>query len=503
MDYTDIIDDLAHQLDTKLASTLFINGATGSGKSYLQQKLATDIPTRIRRSKIIGPYKVCSAETLGNQLFRDLRDWGYITTIPDTNLASDLVSIWRWLKENLQAPNRSKIFILIDLDGVGWNDYDELRIWFSSIRHLEHFWDSGPVNLAVLITGFWDHPGLEMFYEQVQLSFPYTIGRNYIIWEEIPISNSMELISNSAHMGDPMDNPIRMMYGRLLHEICGGNPAIMQEVLRTIEPGNISVDAVLKSARQSAINGSIGQSLLATWKKLTPDSIKLIQKLLLLRQIPAISLSVGLERLKIVGILKEKIILNQQFVTMRSWYIEMLLRLHAEEFGIETPISKSPLLEELMPTITVLQQDAYTLVHEIENLLRNFLITHLALNRCDNHHLLNGHYVKKIRKEDLDAQQRAERMRSTSFDNGLPIHLNPDIAYLYLSDLGGILNEIAEQIDSTGWHRVAEAVDRVSYIRNAVMHNQIIETSDLQKIYDLQAEIFTALNETSAAFSGL
>lgn len=501
MDYTDIINRLRTQLDTKLATTMFINGATGTGKSFLQQRLATDIPTRITRSKIFGPYKVHSADALGRQLFRDLRDLGYITSVPSADLASDLAGIWRWLKDNVQAPNRSIFIILIDLDGVGWNDYDELRVWFSSIRSLEHFWDSGPINLAVLITGFWDHPGLKIFYEQSQFSFPYTSGKNYILWEEIPISCSMELIS--AHLNGPASSPTQIMFGRLLYEICSGNPSVMKEILQSIEPGNISVDALLKSAQQAASNGSVGQALLMNWKQLTPDSIKLIDELLLLRQIPVISLPVGLERLKIVGILKEKIILNQRFATLRSWYIEMLLRLHAAEIGIESPTSSGPLLDELMPTITVLQQDAYTLIHEIENLLRNFLITHLAIKRLDSHHLLNGRYVRKIRKEDLDAQQRAERMRSTSFDNGLPVHLNPDIAYLYLSDLGGILKEIAEQIDSADWRRVAEAVDRVSYIRNAVMHNQIIEISDLQKIYDLQAEIFTALNETSASFSGL
>ncbi len=245
------------------------------------------------------------------------------------------------------------------------------------------------------------------------------------------------------------------------------------------------------------------------WKNLPFDSIKAIQELLLLRQVPVKSLPPHLERLRVAGIVRERVILNQRYITLRSWYTELLLRLHATELGIGDRASQDPDLAELMPTISVLHQDAYILVHEIENLLRNFLVTHLAAERSTGEPLLSGRGYKDVtlrrngesERHEQDAQERAEQWQMRSRDRGLPVHLNPAIAYLSLSDLGSILKEVGELMDSASWLRVAAAVERVVDIRDAVMHNQIIEIVDLEKIHALQAEIFSALSETSISYS--
>ncbi len=217
MDYSEIINRLAHQLDSKAASTLFVNGAPGTGKSFLQHKLAEELPQKLHRVKVLGPYKVRASDSLGSQILKDLVELCYLAGFPEDHVGSDLSSTWHWLKDNLQASKRQTFVILIDLDDVEWDDYDTLRIWFSSLRYLEHIWDSGPARLALLVTCFWDHPGLDTFYaEQLKLSFPYTIGQNYVVWEEVPLSVSLELLGNIQ-----FDDPVWTIYGKLLHEIAG------------------------------------------------------------------------------------------------------------------------------------------------------------------------------------------------------------------------------------------------------------------------------------------
>ena len=94
---------------------------------------------------------------------------------------------------------------------------------------------------------------------------------------------------------------------------------------------------------------------------------------------------------------------------------------------------------------------------------------------------------------------RAEQWRERSREHGLPVHLNPDIAYLSLNDLGGLIEELGKLMGLDSWLRVAESVEQVVYIRDAVMHNQIIEISDLRNIYDLQNKIYSALSEISSS----
>ena len=505
MDHTVITNHILRQLDSKAASTLFVNGAPGTGKSFLLHELSKELPQKLRHLKVLGPYKVNQADSLGMQILNELAELRYLENVPGSDITNDLNSTWHWLKARWQTNARQAFVILIDIEGIEWDNYDVLRVFFSSMRYIEHLWDAGLARLAILAAGSWDHPGLEMYYaEELKLSFPYTVSQNYIVWEELPLSSSLELLGNVS-----LASPIQVIYAKLLHEIAGGNPKIMQDIIDKLRPGIPSVDSLLTAVREAASSGAAGQAMMKLWKKLPPTSIKAIEELLLLRQVPVKSLSPNLERLRVSGILSERMILNQRYVTLRCWYTELLLRLHSAELGIENCTSRNPDITELMPTISILHEEAYLLIHEIENLLRNFLVTHLAAECSTGEPLLRGRGFKDVTfrkngdliKQEQDAQERAEQWQMRSKDNGLPVHLNPTIAYLSLSDLVAILNELGEFMNSTNWLRVAAAAQRIVSIRDAVMHNQIVEIVDLEKIYSLQTEIFSALSETSISFS--
>ena len=57
MDTSEIITRIAHLLDTKQANTFFINGAPGTGKSFLLEKLADDLVKELPKTRVLGPYK--------------------------------------------------------------------------------------------------------------------------------------------------------------------------------------------------------------------------------------------------------------------------------------------------------------------------------------------------------------------------------------------------------------------------------------------------------------
>jgi hypothetical protein len=68
------------------------------------------------------------------------------------------------------------------------------------------------------------------------------------------------------------------------------------------------------------------------------------------------------------------------------------------------------------------------------------------------------------------------------------------MAYLTTNDLAGIICEIAMEIRSDQWKKIAKVLESTIGIRDAVMHNQMIDDQAYLRLFDLRAEIFRALS---------
>lgn len=499
MDTSEIITRIAHLLDTKQANTFFINGAPGTGKSFLLEKLADDLVKELPKTRVLGPYKETTTNPISYQLLKNLFDQGYLLEMPDQSITDDLNSTWFWLKNNIKISLKQSFVILVDIDQILWNDYDSLRIIFSSLRYLEHFWDSRQVQLIFVLVGFWDHPGLEEYYGMIQLSFPYTGSYNYLRWEEISFNDFV----NYSH---DLDNSFFQKNGyiNVLHEIAGGNPTVMKEITRNIDPKIITINNLIKATYITATKGQVCEKFLGYWKELPDDSIKTLNKILTLRQIPNYTLHSSTERLLLMGIIKEKQSQDIRCIMLRSWFVELMLRHFAKDLRLSNSISQNSDVSDLMPTITILNQKAFYLLQEIEILLRNFIVTQLWKYRSDGEPLLSGWFFQDYairqngdlkKRIEKDAQEVADDWRERSRQNGLSDNLNPDIAYLSLPDLAGILSDLSRKKGSRNWDKVTNAIKEVVCIRDAVMHNQLIEIDDFEKILILQNKISAAISD--------
>ena len=134
MQINELIYHLARQVESKRASSFYLNGAPGSGKSVLLQQLAKELPTAIPRLQVFGPYHVETFESLNESLLRDCLDSAYISEYPQQDIFLDLISTWYWLKQNLKAASRQTLVVLIDLNYKRIDDFEVLRSWFSSIH---------------------------------------------------------------------------------------------------------------------------------------------------------------------------------------------------------------------------------------------------------------------------------------------------------------------------------------------------------------------------------
>ena len=139
------------------------------------------------------------------------------------------------------------------------------------------------------------------------------------------------------------------------------------------------------------------------------------------------------------------------------------------------------------------------MINDIENQARNFVTVHLCIRQPGDKPILKGMSKKYNEHEQIfeDAHQRAVDWQAHSADRGLPVTLNPLLAYLSTRDLAEIIEEIGTEMGSEDWQRIAQAIRNLAGVRDAVMHNQLIDDAALQRLYDLQAGIYESLSETS------
>ena len=89
--------------------------------------------------------------------------------------------------------------------------------------------------------------------------------------------------------------------------------------------------------------------------------------------------------------------------------------------------------------------------------------------------------------------REAQDWRERSRRKGMDVTLNRLITFVSTGDLAQLVQEIA--IDGNSfWDDIVDAIGKISSVRDAVMHNQIIDERSLEELYVLQAKIYSALN---------
>jgi len=493
MNKDEITKRILRMVESHRACSFFLNGPPLAGKSYLLSELSTELPTYLHRSVVLGPYKMnrASALDLAGNIVNDFREAGFIDQIPASQETRDLVSIWRWLQENANLTARKLFVVLIDLNTQS-ADIELLCNLFSNARYLEGVFDSRLIRLVHVFVGHWDHPSMVRFFRKTNTSFPYTTGFNYSHWTGISVDDLDKLIDKYF--------PERggLPFGRILHELTNGHPGAAIDILEHISSSKLCLPALLTATRKAALDGPTTQTLLQIWRKLPMDSKQVLRELILERRISATTLPAHLDRLNLAGITHRKPIGTKYYLEFRSWYVELAVRLHDKELEITSDQSERIEFEDLVPTISIMNFEAYRVIHEIENLARNVITVQMSVRSEPGFHYLMGRGRKFNQDKGVneDAYKRAEDWKENSADRGLASELNPLIAFLSLRDLANLVETMDGEIHSTNWMRIAQMIRELSDVRDSVMHNQLIDDFALLRLYDLQADIYQTLSET-------
>ena len=496
METNDMVLSLAKLIESKRVATAYINGAPGSGKTILLQELSRELPKMVRHTRIFGPYPGNSVQGFMTLLIDDCFSSGYLEDKIPSIYLDDFIGAFDWLRKNLYVSSHQTIIILLDLKSTNLEE-DTARSWFSSVRSLEHTWKDGPARLVVVVAGFWNHNLLDMYYHKIRLSFPYTLDENYFHWGGISVNQMDEMITRRFPSASPV-----IPYGRLLHEITGGHPGAAEDILYLIPNGKqLSICTLIDAVKEAACNGKMAQELVAEWSRLPSKAHAILYRLLMMQQLPLSSLQSYFDGLHASGLISEKNVGDTTYGVIRGWYFESVLRSHLNEIDIEETGLDKIETDEMIPPLVSINAEAYHLINEIENLARNFSLICLSKVSKKGENLLQGRVIKydKHYQKNMDARERAIEWRESSREAGLPVNLNPLIAYLSISHLGMLIKELADEIRSEQWMQIADAIEATSGIRDAVMHNQLIDDSAFQKLFDLRAAIYDAMRPTSTS----
>ncbi len=490
MDTHELSSLLLRQFESKVCSTFFINGPPGAGKTHLLNELAENLPAYIHNMQVLGPYK-SSFDGIHVYVLEDLLRSGYLNSQAPDEKKEDWHSSWIWLKDHLKVAGRQNFLILIRLNDGDFSNYEYLRSFFSSLRYMEHYWDNSKARLLVVVAGYWNHFALESYYRDIQLSFPYTTGVNYLVWNGISVDEVIALVSKTLD-----ESVLPDAIGRLVYEITGGLPGAIIDVLSFIGTNNPSVPDVVTATRAAAEKGSYGKLLVDSWLKYPPAFTNLLRQLVLYRKFDTGDKSV-LDLLIIAGVASRREVFEKSFIQTSSWYMELLLQNHANVLGLNTEELHNLQFDEFVPGLITFNLEAFEIINNIENLIRNFALARLFEQGGQDGHVLQNKVLRRKRyspmNEDDDIHERAVDWRERSRKNGMDTTINPLIAYVSTGDLVELVREIAESGDPY-WDDIVDAIEKISPIRDAVMHHQIIDGKNLESLRRLQVKIYNALN---------
>ncbi len=489
---------LARLAGSRNATSFFINGVPGSGKTHLLQTLTDRLPEHLPKSMAFGPYHLESASSsvLFAQLLGDLRDACVIDAgngeIPE---AMDVASGLLWLKECQLLDVQKNVVVFVDIGRSGIQEpIDCIGALFSNLRYIEGKWDYSRPRIHFILAGQWNHFALATHFDRIQTSYPYTLAHNYVIWSGISIPET-ELLIKQQRPGEEMPDYLVTA----LHEITGGHAGAIIDILSLMQKGPLSLQGMLVATQQAAASGAASAHLVDSWRAISLSARPLFEQLVSRRHLCVGPADVGSEELVVMGIARSEKLAGQSFLALSSWYSELVVRLHAVELGLDVGPAARVRMQSLMPTISSVNIEAYRLINEIENAVRNFVTTLMQERLNTSTDYLKG-YAKKSDPRTLqfvDLHERAKQWKEKSRKNGTTLEITPLIAYSSTSDLASLISDMSVVMALPHWGAISKSMVELAPVRDAVMHNQLIGDDALVRLVTLKEAVYSALNATT------
>lgn len=488
-----LVQDAARVFMAKRTASFFVSGAPGSGCSLVSRRLQIALPEIMQKLSVLGPYVISLEDIaqLPKAIAEDLSKQGFARNEIMESVPDQLHHAWMHFSCNLEVARNQSFLVIIDIADPEFHQYVPLLAdMFSAIRSLESNQLDQNFGLYHAVTGFWNPVLLADYYKNVGVSFPYTKGENYHVWNGMNNEEALEELSLQENS---------RVWTSLLVEITGGHFGAMQEANNALGQDALSFRKVVQVVDQIAKDGSNAQNLVDLWGDFAPDILSTLEHIVINNIINLDYVRHSQELMRAAGIGKLTHVADEYFLEIRSWYIERVIVHHTLELGFDSEDIFKYLVEEPSPHLVVFNQQAYELLNDIETKVRRFVGAYLYRHNDSDAHILKDQLRKydNHTKEIEDAYQRASNWKKRSQEDTLHTNYNTLLAYCLTSDLADLTNDIGIKQNRPEWQEVSRLVRKLVPIRNAVMHNQLIDESSLNLLFALQKRIYALLGDTA------
>jgi hypothetical protein len=432
------------------------------------------------------------AETtlLLDDLERELRQAAFLDRDLESASPTNLYRFWEAVYETAHIPRSQSFIGVVDVGVVQKSKLGGLADLLSSSRGLEAGFAHGNPRVGHIFVGTWDHLALEDIYRGRGTSFPYTPASNYRVWCGVDM-DAFEQIALSRGW-DGVDQSVI----QLLHELVGGNPSVAGAVLDSMPHEEVSFDLVLEQIERVAMESSIVLDLLEEWRETSSVLEAGLHSLLRYGALPLSQLqSEEAVCLSGHGLAETIDRPRSQFLRLQSWFTELVLRFHYRELGFGGWEEAIGDVSDRVVPAQALNDSAYKMLNEVENLLRNALTQFLKENKSGE--LFAGMATRYDRESGVttDARERARAWKDRRAQGAPWDHRNPLVAYTSTRELGDLIQEAGRTYGSTPLIRIGKELRDVAEVRDAVMHNQMITHSALSRIEQFHANVVKGLVE--------
>jgi hypothetical protein len=304
----------------------------------------------------------------------------------------------------------------------------------------------------------------------------------------------------------------RSLFADVIHELLAGHARATQELIKNVPNQYFTLEGLLTGVDALARDSAATQQLLTCWARLSEWGLKVLHRLLLQRNILLHDhASQDYEQLIVFGIAAIKSVKSQQYLTFKSWYAELIARYHYGQLGISDERLQRLHIADIMPEIRAVNVEAYRVICDIESAARNLVTLVLSQNSMsdvaskDNNleDMLHG-FVLRLENngKQVDLASRAKLQRDMSETRQMNTRINSLMAYISTGDLRDLIGEISRTHQLNHWKAIEDDMQHVSTIRNAVMHNQLIDENALRRLYRLQGNIYDAFSNNTFAKMG-
>jgi hypothetical protein len=276
---------------------------------------------------------------------------------------------------------------------------------------------------------------------------------------------------------------IKSLHAQYLWEITRGDREVVQFILDKMQPILTCENLLLTCFHLIEHCSDFIDIVHKKIENLSDESINLLSNLLGGYWMGRIENKDVLEQLLSSGLISERTDLDSVVISFKNWVFESSIRFNANIMGFESGIYRN--YKELIPPATCINREAYLVICDIENILRNTVILREDILDPKKIHPLEGLMVGRTNKITLADGTKKETnkiyelalewQKKVKNNNNVSAHAAL-VSYIQTGDLIDLFNHLVRYNDPIAkkLNLIRTNIVALKDIRDSVAHSQVI-----------------------------